>query len=579
MAKARKATWKATMNRQQRRRQAKLGQTTRSAPGELGFDKLSTASAKLFQLGLSHHKGGRLSEAEACYRRVLADHPDHALTWYNFGVLYHDQGKIDEAIAAYREAIKKNPRFEPAYSNLGKALHKQSRFEEAVGAFRQSLQFKPNDAETFFNIAEARFKQNRFDEAVFACRKALQIDRNYAEAYASLGNSLLKLDAPDDAIAAFRKAIKLKPSLAIAHNCLGIALTQLGRFSEAVESFERSVELAPTNVRFRLSAVLSKRFVAGDPRLAELEEMVKESCSRPVNDQIELHFALGKAYDDTGQCAEAFQHWLAGNNLKRQHISYDEATTLAEIDQVRSVYTSEFIQALRDSGHPSAVPIFIVGMPRSGSTLIEQILASHPGIFGAGELHNLPIAVESTMMRLGKSTGIKQKMKEIGASYIASIEPLAPDAMRITDKLPRNYIFVGLIHLALPNATIIHTVRDPIATCFSCFSTMFSEEQDYTYNLIELGRYYRHYECLMAHWHRVLPPGRILDVRYEDVVADLESQARRIVGHCGLIGTRDALISKRPNEPSERPAPSKCGNLFIKAPLNTGGGTKNSSPR
>ena len=522
------------MNRQQRRRQAKLGQTARSAPGELGFDKLSTASAKLFQLGLSHHKGGRLSEAEACYRRVLADHPDHALTWYNFGVLYHDQGKIDEAIAAYREAIKKNPRFEPAYSNLGKALHKQSRFEEAVGAFRQSLQFKPNDAETFFNIAEARFKQNRFDEAVFACRKALQIDHNYAEAYASLGNSLLKLDAPDDAIAAFRKAIKLKPSLAIAHNCLGIALTQLGRFSEAVESFERSVELAPTNVRFRLSAVLSKRFVAGDPRLAELEEMAKESWSRPVSDQIELHFALGKAYDDTGQCAEAFQHWLAGNNLKRQHISYDEATTLAEIDQVRSVYTSEFIQALRDIGHPSAVPIFIVGMPRSGSTLIEQILASHPRIFGAGELHNLPIAVESTMMRLGESAGIKQKMKEIGASYIASIEPLAPDAMRITDKLPRNYIFVGLIHLALPNATIIHTVRDPIATCFSCFSTMFSEEQDYTYNLIELGRYYRHYQSLMAHWHRVLPPGRILDVRYEDVVADLESQARRIVGHCGL---------------------------------------------
>src|SRR5262249_10200860 len=154
---------------------------------------------------------------------------------------------------------------------------------------------------------------------------------------------------------------------------------------------------APANVYFRLSASSLKRFVAGDPRLAELEEMAKDSTSRPAGDQIELHFALGKAYDDMGRSAEAFGHWLAGNTLKRRQIVYDEATTLAEMDQVRAVYTSEFIQAAQGSGHPSSVPIFIIGMPRSGTTLIEQILASHPGVFGAGELHDLSTSIESTL--------------------------------------------------------------------------------------------------------------------------------------------------------------------------------------
>jgi tetratricopeptide (TPR) repeat protein len=522
------------MNRRQRRAQAKFGRTARSAHGEPALDKLSPASTELLQLGLGHYHGGRLSEAEACYRRALADRPDFVVAQFNLGVVLHDQEKIDDAIATYHEAIRINPHYEPAYSKLGHALYTQGRFEEAVGAFKQSLRLKPNHAETYFSISAALYRQNRFEEAVAACRKALRINPNYAEAHNSLGAALLRLGMPDEAIAALRKAIELKPDLAAAHHSLAVTLKQLGRFSEAAKSFEQAIGLAPANVYFRLAASGLKRFVAGDPRLAELEEMAKDSTSRPVRDQIELHFALGKAYDDMGRCAEAFGNWLAGNTLKRQQIGYDEAKTLEELDQVRSVYTSEFIQASQGTGYPSSVPIFIIGMPRSGSTLIEQILASHPRVFGAGELHDLAAAVESTLMGSGSSAGTKQKMQDIGARYVAAIERRAPGAIRITDKLPRNFIFAGLIHLALPNAAIIHTIRDPIDTCLSCFSTLFTAEQDFTYDLAELGRYYRRYQSLMAHWHRALPSGRILDVRYEDVVADLEGQARRIVANCGL---------------------------------------------
>lgn len=519
------------MNCHQRRAQAKLGRISTDAPAR---DKLSPASAKLLELALAHHGGGRFAEAEACYRHALADRPDIVAARYNLGVVLHDQGKVDEAIAVYKEAIKINPDFEPAYSNLGHALKAQGRFEDAIGAFKQSLRLKPNHAETYFNISAVLYRLNKFEETVAACREALRIDPNYAEAYTSLGAALLRLGVPDEAIAALRKATALKPDFAAAHHSVGTALTQLGQLSEAAKSFEQAIALAPTNVYFRLSGYRLKRFLAGDPRLAELEEMAKDSASRPVSDQIELHFALGQAYDDIGFPAEAFRHWLSGNTLKRQQIDYDEAATLAELDQVRSMYTSEFIQASQGAGHPSSLPIFIVGMPRSGSTLIEQILASHPQVFGAGELHNLPAAVESALMDARRSADKKQNMRDIGARYIAAIERLAPGATRITDKMPQNFVFAGLIHLALPNATIIHTIRDPIDTCLSCFSIMFTAEQNFTYNLAELGRYYRHYQSLMAHWHRVLPPGRILDVRYEDVVADLEGQARRVVAHCGL---------------------------------------------
>ena len=523
------------MNRHQRRMHAKLGKIERNVPDEFALDKLPADTANLLQLGFKHHRAGRLADAEACYQRVLADRPSIVMAQINLGAVLNDQGKIDEAITAYRKAISINPRLEPAYSSLGRALKAKGKFEEAADAFQQSLRLKPNHAQTYFDLGVALFNLDKFDEVIDACRKAVQINPNYAEAYINLGAALARLGRLSEALAAFRKAIELKPDFAEAHNSLAVALTQVGQFSDAAKSFERAVELAPNNANFRLSASRLKRFVAGETGLAELEKMAKDSTSYPVNEQISLHFALGSAYDDVGRRAEAFRHWLAGNTLKRQQIAYNEKTTLAELDQVRSVYTSEFIKSLEGTGYPSSAPIFIIGMPRSGSTLIEQILASHPKVFGGGELTDLATAIASTLAGSSKSARTtKQNMWDIGARYVAAVERLGPEAVHITDKLPKNFIFAGLIHLALPNATIIHTVRDPIDTCLSCFSIVFTGEQNFTYNLVELGRYYRHYRSMMTYWHRVLPLGRILDVHYEDVVADLEGQARRIIAHCGL---------------------------------------------
>jgi tetratricopeptide (TPR) repeat protein len=309
---------------------------------------------------------------------------------------------------------------------------------------------------------------------------------------------------------------------------------------EARAAFEQAVELAPNKAKYRRD--LGEITRSGDAHLAALEKLAEDSATLSVGDRIELHFALAKAHEDLGRYEEAFTQWLDGNALKRRQITYNEAETLGGLDRVQAVFTSELIRSWQNVGHPSKVPVFIVGMARSGSTLVEQILASHPQVFGGGELKYFDAAMEGTRTKLGGSATFPELVsdmtdddfRDLGARYLAEIERLAPDSIRITDKMPTNFIFAGLIHLALPNAPIIHTVRDPVDTCLSAFSKLFTEGQPHTYDLAELGRFYRHYQALMAHWRRVLPPDRILDVRYEDVVADLEGQARRIIAHCGL---------------------------------------------
>ena len=218
-------------------------------------------------------------------------------------------------------------------------------------------------------------------------------------------------------------------------------------------------------------------------------------------------------------------------------------------DQIEAAFTPELIAEKSGGGDPSSMPIFVIGMPRSGTTLVEQIIASHPQVHGAGELKTFNDVVLTVHGPDGKTIPYPDfvpalaagPLKQIGSRYLALVRDLVSrsdgekkDAPYVTDKMPSNYYFAGLIHLALPNAKIIHTMRDPVDTCISCFSKLFAGEQNHTYDLGELGRYYKRYQQLMAHWRRVLPPGRIFDVRYEDVVADVEGEARRIIAHCGL---------------------------------------------
>ncbi|MEO8115195.1 MAG: sulfotransferase [Phenylobacterium sp.] len=329
----------------------------------------------------------------------------------------------------------------------------------------------------------------------------------------------------------YRQALALRPADPQGHHDLGRLLLGLGRVDEARASIERAIALAPHRGGYYRSLSEVVRFADGDPRLAAMETLIGDPALAPV-DRIELQFALGKAYADLGRHAASFAQFAEGCRLVRGRLAYDEAATLAMFAQMAAVFSAELMDAKAGLGAPSADPIFILGLPRSGSTLVEQILASHPEVTGGGELTALRDVAAASLGHPAAVRGMDgAALSALGDRYLQRARPAAG---RFTDKMPANFLLVGLIHLALPKARIIHTLRDPVDTCLSGFTTLFADGQPYSYDLAELGRHYRGYAKLMAHWRAVLPPGTLLEVRYEDVVADLEGQARRMLVHCGL---------------------------------------------
>ncbi len=527
-------------------RGAALAGLGRSADAEAAYRSAIAINPTLVDahnnLGVVLCERGRSDDAESAFRRAIEIKPDLPQSHSNLGVALKCRGRLEEAEAAHQKAIAIDPDSPDLYSNLGDVLHCLGRLNDAEQVLRYAISLQPKFADAFARLGNTLREQGRIVEAEAACRDALALDPNHAGAYSNLGNALADQGRLSEAEAAYRRAIALKPSFGEAHSNLGATLKQLGRMEEACRVTEQALRLPPPDALRYLNLSELRQFTAGDPYLADMEEFARDIASLPVKQQIELHFALAKACGDVGRHADSFRHLRIGSALKRQQIPYDEAATVALFERIRTAFTPELIRTFRDAGDPSPVPVFIVGMPRSGTTLIEQIMASHPRVFGAGELPNFCQAVTSIFSAADCPVpfpdalldGSGEGLRQLGARYLAEIVALAPAAERIVNKMPSNFLFAGLIHLALPNARIIHAVRDPLDTCMSCFSKLFANGQYFTYDLTELGRYYRHYEALMQHWRSVLPPGRILDVRYEDLVVDLAGQARRIIRHCEL---------------------------------------------
>ncbi len=254
-------------------------------------------------------------------------------------------------------------------------------------------------------------------------------------------------------------------------------------------------------------------FLASSPNLRALEA------------RLLMHFALGKAYRKSGDPENAFRHFAAGNALRRGTIAYDVADDERFAAGTIAFFTPEKMRAMGGAGDDTRAPIFVLGMPRSGTSLVEQILASHPDVHGAGEL----LLFDRAIAEAGA-----EDLTALGTRYLALLDEVAPATKRVVDKLPSNFRHLGLLHLALPRARFVHTMRDALDTCFSCYTTNFTGRQDFSWDLAECGRYYRAYEALMAHWRAILPPGVMLDIPYEDVVADVETAARALLAFCDL---------------------------------------------
>jgi tetratricopeptide (TPR) repeat protein len=498
---------------------------------------------------------GRKNEAIDRFETALALAPDRSDTHNDLGVALASMGRHAEAVPHFEQALTLQPDFATAHSNLGNALVDLDRAKEAIAHFERALVLQPDFASTECNLANALAMLERHPDAVQHFRKALALDPEMVAAHCGLGFSLHMSNHPEQALMSYERARALDPRSAAASHGLGLVTQTLGRLEESRLAFERSIELAPRMPAYHRALAETKRFGSGDPQLAAMEDLAGDMSSLPKRQQIELHFALGKAYDDLGRHELAFRHLLDGNTMKRQGEEYDEDATLTLWRHIEAVFTAELLQRNAGGGDPSNVPVFILGMPRSGSTLVEQTLASHPQVFGAGELRYMGDAARKFRGRdvsayfpdvATSMTG--EQLRQFGARYVEQIKSHAPAADCVTDKMPSNFRFIGLIHLALPNARIIHTRRDPVDTFLSCFSRLFGAKS-FTADLGELGRYYRAYAALMEHWRRVLPDGAMLEVQYEDLVGDFENEARRIVAYCGLAWDDRCLDFYRTSRP------------------------------
>ncbi len=444
--------------------------------------------------------------------------------------------------AAYRDRGGANARqsFQAVFDEALQHQHAR-RTERAVALYERALFLKPDSVDVHNNLGVALMALGRIDEAVAHYESALALDPSHVAAHTNLGVALAAQGKLDHAEAHYEQALAIDPRHAHAHVELGNMYKYRGRFDDAQAEYGRAIAVRPdyADAHFLLSEI--RNVHRSDAEMSALEALAARA-DLPADKKSMVHFALAKALEDCKDYPRAFEHLRKGNDLKRQLIEYDEPQVANFLKRVASVFDRGLLDRFQGEGDPSAVPIFVVGMPRSGSSLIEQILASHPQIHGAGELWDLEAAARIVLTASALPDPYPECVPALGGTalrrmaqtYLARLPVVAEDKVRIVNKMPGNYLRIGLIRMILPNARIVHTMRNPVDNCISCYSKLFSMGQQFSYDLAELGRYYRMYAEMMSHWRSILPQGAMLDVSYEEVVDDLEGQARRLIEYCGL---------------------------------------------
>jgi len=527
-------------------------------------------------LGVAYYDLKDYAKAETCQQRALAIDPRFAQSLNNLGNIRRERKHHDEAIVLYNRAIAANPGYLEPLNNLGALLLEEDRTQEAIAALNKALQINPNYAEAICNRGGIHLALEEYEEALSCYRRALALRPVYVEAQMGLAKTYQALENLAEAKAVALQSIRTDPSNAKAHSLLGgiyaeLSLPELsekeytlalefnpecddallglghlhmenGEMEKAEALFLRAIEFKPDNLGARIHIAQVKKARSGDDNFIALLAEEKKSAGFSENKMMSLHFALGKCYDDSKDYDQAFPHFLAGCRIKRSKLSYNPDDAARQFASLKDIFSQPMLERLRGAGNLSNLPIFVLGMPRSGTTLTEQIIASHPDVYGGGELHDLLRIAHENMATAPVQNDFpgnlhyvdKATLTAWGDAYISGIKQRSPSALKITDKMPANFFAVGLIHLMLPNAKIIHVNRNPVDTCLSCFTRLFNRKQEHTYDLAELGRYYVDYAQLMEHWRNVLPANAFLDIRYEDIVADQEGQARKLLEYCGL---------------------------------------------
>lgn len=539
-------------------------------------------------LGTVYKKLGRLAEAESAYCHALALNPRDLKAMNNLGNLCLEEGEYNAALAWYGKALSLAPDAALSHHNLGCALLKMGRLAEAEAALQQALKAEPTMIDALYSLGSLYQFRYEFPQAIAILRRAISLQPARIDGHLNLAETFFAMNLFQEALACLDLAAALDPDSFLLHQLYGKVYQSLGKINDAQQALDRALALAPGNVevlcsqaslamdqgRFARSTALAREMLRLRPgntaawyllaQVAHGEE--KEELARKMEmllarenptplQRIRLNFALGGLLEDLGEYDRALACLREANGLKRKSFHFSLESQERLIERICEVYAAGALRRFAGRGYRSRVPIFIVGMPRSGTTLTEQILSSHPDVHGGGELRlvNETVTAYLHIQPLDDSLSPDIVLRdpdlpELGRRYVEQLRGYAPDARFITDKMPGNYLFMGLISLILPEARIIHCVRNPLDTCWSIYKKLFTHGHQYAYDLGELGRYYLLYRRLMQHWREVLP-GRFLELCYEEVVEDQEGQTRRLLEFCGLDWRPDCLRFERNRRP------------------------------
>ncbi|MCP4021706.1 MAG: tetratricopeptide repeat protein [Desulfobacteraceae bacterium] len=527
-----------------------------------------------YNLGNTYKASGNTPKGIESYQKAIAIRPDYSLAHNNLGGTLEETGQIEGAIHHLKKAIQFHPRYDEAYYNLANALKASGQFDTAINAYKKAISIRPDYIQAYNNLGAVYREIGQLIQAIAVYRKALAIKPDYAEAYNNLGNCLKDTGQLDNAVKHFEKAITLKrdyveaynnlgvvhkqarqlgkatkayhkalsinPDYAEALNNLGVVFEEEGETKEAIEYFKKALAAKPEYAAAMRHLAQSVKFASQDDRVTSMKTLFhKDSASD--EDKMHLGFGLGKIFSDLKKYEKGFDYILEANRFKRKDLDYNIADDQALFNSIKAVFNAYCFTEYKTAGSTDATPIFIVGMPRSGTSLVEQILSSHSKVFGGGELPDIPEVANQYLMNPARkkenllANAPLKIFNTAGQEYVRRIRRFSSSALHITDKMPHNFLQVGLIKLILPKAKIIHCMRDPMDTCFSIFKHYFPgpSSPEYAYDMTDLGMFYTLYLDIMDHWRAVLP-GFTYDIQYENLVENQETETRRLLEFCAL---------------------------------------------
>ena len=486
----------------------------------------------------------------------------------------NDEPEKSESI--YRDILRRDPNHVEAMRLLAQIAANQEYYEDSELLLRRAVKRAPHYARAWLDLSATQMKIEKNAEAVSSAEQLVKLTPHIVESHIALANAQAKINLTDLAIESYRSALKISPQHPGAFMGLAHQLKTIGRQQESIEVYRQNISVNPRNSEPYWSLANLKTFRFEDEEVKAMEDLLQDASLNDIT-SVQLCNSLGLEYEGRRDYDRAFEYFQRCNEKRRESESYDPIANEVTTEQLIEIFDEQFFEKNQGHGSTDPAPIFVIGLPRSGSTLIEQILASHSQVEGTHELSDLPRLVRASARKNRKGLRFPEIVKgfepqawsKLGDKYLASTQKYRSGLPRFIDKNPNNFTYVGLLHLILPNAKIINARRHPLDSCFGSYKQLFASGQPFSYDLTELGEYYLQYQTLMDHWHRVMPGG-ILDVNYEEVVADLDTQVRRILDYCELpfeeaclnFHETDRAVKTASSEQVRRPIYSSSVNLW-----------------